>query len=88
MKIKHAPIGSTVKQNGNKAIVLSSGPMGTRINVISGDRDSVTFGKQIWSNESIVELAPDEQDHSKFNGLGKKGINVPQYFGIGYSEKG
>ena len=54
MKIKEAPIGSTVTQNGTKAIVLSFGSMGCRVNVISGDPDSTNLGKQIWSNETII----------------------------------
>lgn len=61
MKLKHAPIGSTVKQNGNKAIVLSSGPMGTRVNVIGGDPDSITYGKQIWSNNTEISLLKSQK---------------------------
>lgn len=56
MKIKDAPIGSTVKQNGNKAIILSHGAMGCRVSVIEGDLDSITFGKQVWSNLTQVSL--------------------------------
>ena len=54
MKINKVPIGSPVKMNSTKAIVLSSGPMGCRVNVISGDPDAITIGKQIWSNETKV----------------------------------
>ncbi|KKN77011.1 hypothetical protein LCGC14_0365030 [marine sediment metagenome] len=57
MKIKDAPIGSTVTQNGNKAIVLSSGPMGCRVCVKeSKDPDSITLGNQIWSNNTLVTV--------------------------------
>ena len=55
MKIKNVDPGKTVTMNGNTAIVLSSGPMGTRVDVIKGDKDSIALGKQIWSNESEVK---------------------------------
>ena len=55
MKLKNIPIGSTVKMNKSKAVVLRHGDLGTRVNVIEGDPEQVTLGNQIWSNETLVE---------------------------------
>jgi len=57
MKIKHAPIGSTVKQNGNEAIILSHGAMGCRVRVKeTKDPDAITLGDQVWSALTEVKI--------------------------------
>ena len=81
MKIKHAPPGSTVKMNKTKAEVLSHGELGTRVNVITGDPEQVTLGKQIWSNESevkplhIINTDPPKCQNTEVSA--KIGNNIP-----------
>lgn len=65
MKLKNTPIGSTIIYNGAMAQVLGHGSMGTRVNVFKGNPDAVTFGKQIWSSESLVEYAPGFENSTK-----------------------
>ena len=68
MKLKKAEIGSTVKMNKSKAVVLIHGELGTRVNVIEGDPEQVTLGNQIWSNESEVSF--------KGQGIGKTPLST------------
>ncbi len=79
MKIKDIPIGSKIICNGATAEVLSKGPMGTRVNVLTVPDAASGFplGRQIWSNESIVELAPGEPGISKSGGSSAKAIKLP-----------
>lgn len=54
MKLKNAPIRSTVKINGNIGKVLSHGIMGCRVDILKSKDDSISVGKTILSNESEV----------------------------------
>ncbi len=78
MKIKDVPEGSKIICNGAIAEMLSTGPMGARVNVISIPKNSgFSLGKQIWSNESIVELAPGEPGIGKSDVSTQKATKVP-----------
>ncbi len=79
MRIDEVPEGSKIVCNGATAEVLSKGPMGTRVNVLTVPDVASGFplGKQIWSNESIVELAPGEPGIGKSGGSSVKAIKVP-----------
>ena len=79
MKIKDVPEGSKIICNGATAEVLSKGTMGTRVNVLTVPDVNTGFplGKQIWSNESIVELAPGEPGIGKFGVPSVKAIKLP-----------
>ncbi len=78
MKIKDVPEGVQIVCNGATAEVLSTGPMGTRVNVLTVPENSgFSLGKQIWSNGSVVELAPGEPGIGKSGVSSVKAIKVP-----------
>ena len=73
MKLKNVPIGKTIICNGAVAEVLSHGPMGSRVNVISIKKDDfpgTTIGKQVWSGSTECTLI--EQGVPKSELLTKK----------------
>ena len=59
IKLKNAPIRSVIKCIGCKAVMLSHGEMGVRVNVIEGDTEVISLGKQVWSNETDVILTDE-----------------------------
>lgn len=79
MRIKNVPEGSIIKCCGATARVLSKGQMGTRVKVLTVPDETTGFplGKQIWSNQSVVELAPGGQGIGKSGVLPAKAIKVP-----------
>ena len=74
MKIKDVPEGVEIICNGATAEMLSTGPMGARVNVTSIPVNSgFSLGKQIWSNLSDVEPVPDTAPGKP--GIGKSGVS-------------
>ena len=58
MKIKDVPEGVEIICNGATAEVLSTGPMGARVDVKSIPENSgLSLGFQVWSNETDVTPA-------------------------------
>ncbi len=54
MKLKDAPINSTVQFNDNTATVLKHGAMGCCVKVTRSKSDSINLGNQVLSNETII----------------------------------
>jgi len=79
MRIDEVPEGVKIVCNGATAEVLSKGTMGTRVNVLTVPDVGSGFplGKQIWSNGSVVELAPDKPGIGKSGVSSAKAIKVP-----------
>ena len=66
MKIKNIPIKTKFDFLDSLIEVLTHGPMGTRVHVISTkdkEFNGITIGKQTWSNE--VEVSFNEQEIGK-----------------------
>ncbi len=59
MKLKNVPVRSVIKCIKCKAEALHHGAMGTRINVLEGDTETISLGKQVWSNETDVILTDE-----------------------------
>jgi len=56
-KLKDVPIESKVTVNGNTAIVLHHGQMGTRVNITEvKDPEATTKGETVWSNLTCVTM--------------------------------
>jgi len=71
MRIREVPDGSEIICCGATAEILSKGESGCRFKVLPILENSGFYlGNQIWSNESIVELAAGEQ------GIGKSGVST------------
>ena len=74
MRIKHAPEGSEIVCCGATAEIISHGPMGTRLKVLTIPENSgFVLGFQIWSAESVVELITEYAQGGA--GIGKSAIN-------------
>lgn len=56
MKLKDAPIRSTVQFNDNRAEVLKHGEMGTSVKILESKRDSIALGKTVLSNGTEISL--------------------------------
>ncbi len=72
MKIKEVPEGSKIQCNGATAEVLTQGPMGTRVKVLTVPDVNTGFplGNQIWSNQSVVELITEIHTSGQNNSVG------------------
>ena len=79
MRIKEVPEGSKIQCNGATAEVLTHGPMGTRVNVLTVPDKNTGFpiGRQIWSNESVVEMITGEPYTRQKNAYAKIGSKIP-----------
>ena len=68
MKLKNIPIKTKFDFLDSIVEVLSHGPMGTKVNVIStkdNEFNGIAIGNQVWSNE--VEVSFNKQEIGKID---------------------